>query len=72
MERISRGGQPAVGFALGAPVGVGAVSSVQLAALMTGATAGLLVYVFKGPLWGSIVAGSAVAAATKYGIESTA
>jgi hypothetical protein len=75
MEHISLGGRPVAGFAsgqLGQPIGLGAPGPVTYAALMTGAAAGLLVYVLKGPVWGAIVAGSAVAMATKYTIESAA
>lgn len=62
-----------MGFALGMPAGVGAPSApVTYAALMTGVTVGLLVYVLRGPFWGSIVAGSAAAAATKYTIDRAA
>ena len=54
---------------------LGAVDSTTtpaLAAIMTGATAGLLVYVFKGPLWVSVLGGAVVAAATKASIDQAA
>jgi hypothetical protein len=73
METISFGGRPVQGFALGASGGVSSPgASPAFAAVMAGATAGLLVYTFKGPLWGSILAGSGVAFVTKWGIDRSA
>jgi hypothetical protein len=40
-----------------------------VAAVMTGATAGLIVYVFKGPVWASILVGAFAALVTKATIE---
>ena len=74
-ENISMGGRQVQGFALGAPIGVGAIGdgvSPTYAAVMTGATAGLAVLVFKGPLWGAIISFAGVAVLTKIGIENAA
>lgn len=74
MERISLGGRPAAGFALGQPIGSsdsGGVSPTY-AAVMTGAAAGLLVYVLRAPTWGAVLAGAGTALVTKVGIERAA
>lgn len=42
---------------------------VALASVMTGAAAGLLAYVLKAPLWGSILVGAGGAVATKVIID---
>lgn len=44
--------------------------SPTAAAVMVGATAGLAVLVFKGPLWGAVTVFSGVALLTKIGIDS--
>lgn len=75
-ESISLGGRRVSGFTLGATeeptdevvVGV----SPTYAAIMTGATAGLAVLVFKGPAWGSVLAFAGVSVLTKFGIENAA
>ena len=73
MESISLGGRPIAGFALADQIGVGADSaSPKYAALMTGAAAGLFVYVLKAPVWGAIVVGSLAAITTKYAIDQAA
>ncbi len=75
MESISIGGRQVQGFALGQRVGVGeTVTGVSptYAAVMTGAAAGLAVVVFKGPMWGGILAFAGVAVLTKLGIENAA
>ena len=71
MESISLGGRQVSGFALGQQVGVGedGVASSKYAALMTGAAAGLLVYVLDAPVWGAVVAGAATALVTKVSID---
>lgn len=43
-----------------------------LAAVMTGATAALLVYVLKGPIWASVLTGAAAALVTKVAIDKSA
>ena len=69
------GGRAVAGFALGQPVGLvassdgGSVVSPTYAAVMTGATVGLLAYVLKAPLWGAVVSGAGAALVTKYGID---
>jgi hypothetical protein len=73
METISFGGRTVRGFALGDASGAPSPgASPVFAAVMTGATAGLLAYVLKAPLWGSIVAGSGAAFVTKWGIDRAA
>jgi hypothetical protein len=74
METISLGGRPVAGFAVGQSSQAAIIphASPAFAALMTGATVGLAAYVFKAPLWGSILAGSGAAAATKWGIDRAA
>jgi len=74
METISLGGHIVPGFALGAPStpsndGGG---TVALASMMTGATAGLLAYVVKAPVWGAVLAGAGAALLTKVGIDRAA
>lgn len=72
MEGVAIGGRTVPGFALGQSVGVGDASagvSPAYAAIMTGGTIGLLVYVLKAPLWGAIVAGSGAALLTKLGVD---
>jgi hypothetical protein len=49
------------------PVPPGQVPVV--AAVMAGATVALAVYAFKGPLWASILTGSAAALVTKVAID---
>jgi hypothetical protein len=68
MEGIYHSGRPVGGFALGDQQ-VAGPGTVSLAAAMTGATAGLLAYVLKAPLWGAIVAGTGAAFFTKYAID---
>ena len=74
MERIALGGRQVQGFALGQPTGVGVgeggVVSPRYASLMTGAAAGLLVYVLSAPVWLAIVAGAGAAVVTKASIDS--
>lgn len=65
-ESLRFGGQPVRGFALAdAPAG----ASPVLAAVMTGATVGLLVHVCRGPAWGAIAAGVGATLLTKFGID---
>jgi hypothetical protein len=75
-ETIMLRGRPAVGFALGSqPVGVSEVpasATPVLAAVMTGAAAGLLAHVLKAPVWGAIMAGAGAAFLAKVGIDRVA
>lgn len=68
METIYRGGRPVGSFALGdQPVAGG--GTVALASMMTGATAALLAYTLRAPLWGAVLAGTGAAVVTKYAID---
>jgi len=50
----------------------GTDTTPAVAAVMTGPTAGLLVFVFKGPLWASLLTGAAAALVTKAVIDQSA
>ncbi len=69
MEVIYRGGRPVGGFGLGQQQPATGSGTVALASMMTGATAGLLAYVLKAPLWGAVLAGTGAAVVTKYAID---
>lgn len=43
--------------------------TVTLASVMTGATVGLLAFVLRAPLWGSLLAGAGAAVTTKWAID---
>jgi hypothetical protein len=70
MEHVSRGGRSVAGFALGrvgdAP---GPAATPILAAVMTGAAAGLLAYTLRAPTWGALLAGSGAMLVTKLAID---
>ena len=73
MDQISLGGRPIAGFLLDDTTGSSSSGATPvLAAAMTGATVGLLAYVFKAPVGVSLLAGTGAAIVTKLGIDRAA
>ena len=72
MEHLAFDGRAFPGFALGQPTEGNKPGIETLAAVTVGATAGLLLYVLKAPLWGSILTGVGAAFLTKVSIDRAA
>jgi hypothetical protein len=67
---ISRGGRPVPGFALGAPTAAPSMTaSTAMAAVMVGATVGLLAHVMKASTGVALLTGAGAAVIAKLGID---
>lgn len=69
METLYRGGREVGRAGVGDSVVVREGAPVALASVMTGATAGLVAYVLRAPLWGALLVGAGGALVTKLAID---